>query len=281
MQYGSFSRTIVYGAKLEGGKRSVAYQCWADSSKPNALMFVVPTTGQITDNNFVNLESAATILNKMSEVFINRDERSISTDLRSEGLSRVIDVGMYTVVYSNKPDVDDVQLALNRVATDRRPVINFEIIAGFARIGFPIVIACYPPVIEQEFHPLALWYDHPAYENHIVLPMLDGHGNWPEPDKLVERDHWVFIGSLDTQEESIMQDQGAWMNVSDYLEDCPNIAKIFPLYKTETDSYTNFDGRHLTGWSLNGDALIDIQSLETTTSEDYALDLAWTILSSP
>jgi hypothetical protein len=280
MQSGSFSRTIVYGAKLEAGKRSVAYQCWADSSKPNALMFVVPTTVQLTDDNFVNLESAATILNKMSEVF-NRGNRSISTDWRSKGLSRIIDVGMYTVVYSNKPDVDDVQLALNQVADDRRPAINFEIIAGFARIGFPIVIACYPPVIEQKFHPLALWYDQSAYENHIVLPMLDGHGNWPEPDKLVERDHWVFIGSLDTQEESIMQGQGAWMDVSDYLEDCPDIAKIFPLYETETGSYTNFRGKHLTGWLSNGDALIDIQSLETTASEDYALDFAWTILSSP
>lgn len=247
MQSGDFSGTRVYVGELSRDLRSVIYECVATSEKANALIFTVPTRREIEDSDFVNLEAYPSLLKDMKDA-VSPPELTRGAFSAKSALG-VVEVGQYTVVYSNSASIDAIKALINSplVREERRPELNYEVIDGLNGIGLPVIIACYAAG-KTHLHPFGMTYSLPIYEDKLVVPMLDGHGEFGDPTAY--RDHWVFAGSYRAAEleaEMLVTHESAY--------------PLLPLTELEGAFITSMAGKRISGKTANGDYFIDLPKL--------------------
>jgi hypothetical protein len=274
MDYAELSSTYLFTAELSDGSRSLIYQCKASSDQPNALMFVVPTSGKLSADNFVNLEKVPKLLSGFVKAYQDAQPKSRSAS-RSESFSLGVgftQVGGWAVTYSNGGSFEEICELIASLPESKRPAVNADVIKGFAKLGLPFVIAGFEgePAgsrgwgsTTKELHPLGVRYTEPLYPEHLIFPMLDGHGEFPQDLKPAKRDHYVFSARGDVGAAASLYT----VNLDNEFMACPEIAALIPLSNVDGGVQCSFDAGRLDQYTRNGDMAVKIADLysEKTT----------------
>lgn len=176
----------------------MAYQNWAESDKPNAMILPIPTKQAVTRDNVLDTRTFKGFLKDISNASkhvvksFRRNEGPASAG--SRGLADVFDVGSYTVILAEH--AKQVPEALTRVPESKRPVISYKFLLWFAQHfkDQPLAICCWSGSL-TDIEPLLWWYE-PSNPNQFYIPTFDAHdGNPPDMTKKVDTDHTISVGS--------------------------------------------------------------------------------------
>ncbi len=169
---------------------------------PNAMLLHLPAAGAMTQANFLNTADTPYALRDLVDA-VRPPVWAQGSGAVAAGEPRgveVFDHDVYTVVLAADPR--DIPAALARVPEHKRPTIGDELFGFYARAfpGYPVAVCCFDNADARRAAPLLLWYE-PIFPDRLTAPALDAHsGAPPDPDAVVEADHWVVIGLDDPPE---------------------------------------------------------------------------------
>jgi hypothetical protein len=269
MSAAQLSGTRLFAGQFTDGRRSLIYQCSAESEQPNTLMFVVPTKGKLGEKNFINLEAVPELL----DLFVDAYQAKKHEGGRSKTLVRSLgenvgfaQVGGWAVTYSNGGSYEEILALIESLPADKRPEANPEVIKGFADLGLPFVIAGFAATSggrswgseKQELHPLGLWYTDPIDEDYLSFPMLDGHGSFPKEQGRVMRDHYTFASI-----EGVVSGESHYeVNLASELRSCPELLLLIPFVHIDgAHAECVFDAGYIKGLRPNGDLAVEKATL--------------------
>lgn len=193
------SNTLIYAAAVEhqGSLAHVlAYQNQAASDSPNAMILPIPTNEELGESNIIDTQKARWFLKDMAApavMYRGGTKGGRDLVLGSSSYVKVFDSGSYTVVIAS--DATAIPEALERVAENRRPIINnpgFFEEYGKLYPGWPIAVCCWSGKIEAE--PLLMWY-RPKFPEEVFFPTVDAHDGSAPRNQEVKRDHTLILGT--------------------------------------------------------------------------------------
>jgi hypothetical protein len=209
----------------------------------NAMLIHFPASSAMGKKNIIDTDDCPHIVSDMIKSLMPVS-RSIPTKgiMRSKSVE-IFESGIYTIVMSN--DASSIPEALDRVAANKRPVINKNLFNWYGK-QFPewkFALCCFSNRDVADSTPMVWWYE-PIIHNKLMLPGIDCHtGDVPDLSSKVDVNHWVIAGSRNKLPDFCAvryQD-----NLSPFLQD------ILPKYVR---------GKHLTKNMINGDFILPMPS---------------------
>jgi hypothetical protein len=236
-----FSGTIVYVGRHNhpeyGPIEVLGYQNTVVNlaDGPNAMLLHLPATG-MSSVNFVDAGETPYILRDL----VNSVRPAYAGGAPPAGVE-VFDYDVYTVVLAADPRA--IPAALEQVPPAKRPKLEPDLLRFYADTfpGYPVALCCFDNAEARRAAPLLVWY-RPIFADRLTAPALAAHtGGPPDPDALVQLDHWVLVG-LDDPPDG--WGAGVW-----YRADPGALAPVLPR---------RVIGRQLTREVRNGDFVISL-----------------------
>ncbi|WP_055715338.1 hypothetical protein [Streptomyces torulosus] len=200
-----FTGTTLYCGRLHHPEHGLihvlGYQNTAANlaDGPNAMLLHLPAR-QMSRRNFLSVGRSSDVLERMVDAVRPVSVGMVDDSIAWMGAARgpaveVFEHDVYTVVLARDPRA--VPAALAEVPEHRRPALNPELFAFYAERcpAHAIAVCCFDNAEAAQAKPLLMWYP-PHDPDVLTLPALDCHtGAVPDPDALVDTDHWVILGT--------------------------------------------------------------------------------------
>jgi hypothetical protein len=246
------SKTILYAGDttINGQYRHVlGYQNRAENlyDGPNAMILPFPAVGRMGPENVVDVSSGKLFLADMAES-LQRRTRSMSKgfgmDAHHDTLGDYVEVfeaGDYTVVLA--ADARDIPQVLHMVPPNKRPRLNNEVFAAYAKWypKWPVALCCFEAKTAVENQPMLWWYLPQAHDQ-LFLPAVDSHtGRAPNLKANVDRDHTLVVGTTAATAQLLSQGNKVYYNDKSLS---PELSKFLPSFVI---------GSNLTTRTTNGD----------------------------
>ncbi len=197
-----FTGTILYLGRHQhpqhGPVEVLGYQNTAASlvEGPNAMLLHLPAS-EMSQGNFLDTSDHPDVLRDMVAALEPAAAGAApgrGVGQPAAGAVEVFDHDVYTVVLAADPR--DIPAALERVPEHKRPQLAPELFAFYAETFplYPVALCCFDNADARRAAPLLMWY-RPIYSGRMTAPALDSHtGAAPDPQALVDVDHWVVVG---------------------------------------------------------------------------------------
>jgi hypothetical protein len=189
----------------------------------NAMILPFPALLQtMSKANVLNTKVCPDILQDMARALEPPPQvRSQSFALAASAPQAKVQVfeaaGIYTVVLAQ--DARDIPAALDQVPKEKRPSLNPELFAAYARWypDWTVALCCFNNEEATLAHPMLWWYQ-PMFTDRLFFPTLDGHtGEVPNLNAQVTTDHTLAVSSYQMNEGNQVFYTGNIMAIDSYL----------------------------------------------------------------
>lgn len=168
----------------------------------NAMILPFPAEPQsMSRGNVLNTKDCPHILQDMALALVppsppRSQSMAVSFGAVQQAKVEVFEAaGIYTVVLAQ--DARDIPAALEQVPREKRPALNPELFAAYAKWypGWTFALCCFNNQEAALAEPMLWWY-RPKFTNRLFLPTLDGHtGDLPDFGAQVAVDHTLAVSS--------------------------------------------------------------------------------------
>lgn len=174
----------------------------------NAMLLPFPAVPRtMTEANILDTSGSPRILKDISDS-LGLGSRVIASRSMLQGLSFAVPeiqvfeaAGIYTIVLAQ--DARAIPDALNKVPKERRPELNEQLFAAYAKWypNWTFALCCFNNPKLREALPLLWWYE-PVMSDRLFLPTLDCHtGDVPDLNANVMLDHSIAVSSYRLDED--------------------------------------------------------------------------------
>lgn len=162
----------------------------------NAMILHFPSKEEMNEHNVISVsDNDSNIFDNIfkgfqPKVIHGRYMKSVSNSVK------IFDVGIYTVLMSNKPSL--IYEKLKDIPKNKRPEISLELMNWYEKNykGWSIAVCCFDSKEKIKAKPL-FWYYKPIDKNQLIFPAIDSHsGDVPKKERVLVN-HELLI-SFDT-----------------------------------------------------------------------------------
>lgn len=203
---------------------------------PNCMILHVPAAQPILPEHLLDTSACPDLLRRMVQHLLANYARG---GIIAQHVY-VVEMGVYHVVLLNEKSQEGLNLALEQIPVEKRPVITPELLAFYTDQfpDYPLVLACFNNQDSHNASPIVLHYQ-PIDPANLFYNLLEGHdGGVPHLNQPVER-HQVIIAGSNRNDE--------WKGAPMYFDHTGVPEHLLPFLPTVGATET------LVGEAVNGD----------------------------